>query len=189
MGAVMNRKPLLLAAGLAGALLAVGTAAGPALAAQPARAPQAPGRSVTATLANNTSCTLVLTGGTVADGNLTQAVPSVIGPFSSGSWKITGLDAFGDDAADLAVVFAVTGCPTTGSEGYAMQNTDADGLWYTADACATQPIPGLVNTFSGVNAYHATLSIVQTADNPGTQVAKKPAVTPELGGCGGLPLS
>jgi len=155
---------------------------------QPHRAPVAPGRSVTATLQNSTSCTLQLTGGTVAEGRLTQDVPLTIGPYSSGMWKITGANAFGNADADLAVVFAVSGCAQAGSqEGYAMQNSNAQGLYYTANACGVSPAPGLQNTFTAVVAYHATLNINLTA--AGGAKAGGQGVRPQLGACGGLPLS
>jgi hypothetical protein len=150
--------------------------------------PVAPGRSVTATLANNTPCTLQLTGGTVAAGHLTQDVPLTIAPHTAGTWKITGWNAFGNPDADLAVVFAVTNCAQADAqEGYAMQNTDAGGLWYTDNACAVNPAPGLHNTFTATVAYHATLTIDLTV-TPGQQ-AGTAAVRPDLGACGGLPLS
>jgi hypothetical protein len=183
------RKSLVLVVCGAAAVGAVGVLGGTASASPlPHRAPVAPGRSVTATLQNSTSCTLQLTGGTVAEGHLTQDVPLVIGPHSSGTWKITGANAFGNDAADLAVTFAVTGCAQAGfEEGYAMQNTDAQGLWYMENACAVNPAPGLKNTFTTVAAYHATLNINLTATT-GSQVTGQ-GVRPALGACGGLPLS
>lgn len=185
------RKILIFGAcGAAGAAAAVSVAlAGSAFASPPPHPrPVAPGRSVTATLENTTSCTLQLTGGTVPEGTLTQPVPLTIGPHSSGTWKITGGNAFGpDDAADVAVVFDVTGCAQAGSqEGYAMQNTDAYGLWYKDDACAVDPAPGLQNTFTAVNAYHATLTINLTATGAKSGSGR---VRPMLGSCHGLPLS
>ncbi len=182
------RKSLLLVA-CGAAVGATGLLGGTAFASpQPHRGPVAPGRSVTATLENSTSCTLQLTGGTVAEGRLTQDVPLVIGPYSSGTWKITGLNAFGNPDADLAVVFAVIGCAQAGSqEGYAMQNTDAQGLYYTANACAVSPAPGLQNTFTAVAAYHATLTIDLTA--AGGAPLSGQDIRPQLGACGGLPLS
>lgn len=183
----MRKRLVILACGAAAG--SVGVFSGSAFAVpQPHLRPGAPGRSVTATLENSTSCTLQLTGGTVAEGHLTQDVPLVIGPHSSGTWKITGFNAFGNPDADLAVVFAVTGCAQAGSqEGYAMQNTDAQGLYYTADACAVSPAPGLLNTFSAVAAYHATLTIDLTAT--GAAPVTGHGVRPQLGACGGLPLS
>ena len=182
------RKSLVLVA-CAAAVGATGVFGGTAFASpQPHRGPVAPGRSVTATLENSTSCTLQLTGGTVAQGRLTQDVPLVIGPYSSGTWKITGMNAFGNPDADLAVVFAVTGCAEAGSqEGYAMQNTDAQGLYYTANACAVSPAPGLQNTFTAVVAYHATLNINLTVT--GGAPLSGQGIRPQLGACGGLPLS
>jgi hypothetical protein len=183
------RKSLALTVCGAAAVGAVGVLGGTAFASpQPHRGPIAPGRSVTATLENSTSCTLQLTGGTVAQGRLTQDVPLVIGPHSSGTWKITGWNAFGNPDADLAVVFAVTGCAQAGSqEGYAMQNTDAQGLYYTANACGVSPAPGLQNTFTAVVAYHVTLNINLTTTG-GAQMSGQ-GVRPLLGACGGLPLA
>lgn len=188
------RKSLIAAAiGAATVISSVGVAGSAFASVQPHRGPIAPGRSVTATLVNSTPCTLQLTGGRVAEGSLTQSVPLVIGPYSSGTWKITGANAFGNDAADLAVVFAVTGCAQAGEqEGYAMQNSDAQGLYYTANACAVSPAPGLRNTFTAVVAYHAALTIYLTTAN--SPAAAPAAVTglinrPQLGMCGGLPLS
>jgi hypothetical protein len=181
------RKSLLLVACGAAAAGSVGVLSGAAFASpKPSARPIAPGRSVTATLQNTTSCTLNLTGGTVALGHLTQSVPLVIGPHSSGTWKITGWTAFGDDSADLAVIFDVTGCAQAGSEeSYAMQNTDAQGLWYKAEACGVEPAPGLQNTFTAVAAYHATLNIKLTATGA---KASAGGLRPLLGACGGLPL-
>lgn len=187
------RKGLIAAAIAAATVISSVGVAGSAFASvQPHRGPIAPGRSVTATLVNSTPCTLQLTGGTVAEGSLTQSVPLVIGPYSSGTWKITGANAFGNEAADLAVVFNVTGCAQAGEqEGYAMQNSNAYGLYYTANACAVSPAPGLRNTFTAVVAYHAALTIDLTTANT---TAARTAVTglmnrPQLGMCGGLPLS
>ena len=185
------RKSLII--GAAGAVAAVASVAlaGTAFAnPQPHRGPVAPGRSVTATLVNTTACTLQLTGGTVAEGHLTQPVPLTIAPHSSGTWKITGWNAFSsDDAADLAVTFAVTGCAQAGSgEGYAMQNSDGYGLYYQDDACAVDPAPGLQNTFTAVPGYHATLTI-NLAATSGAKVTGQGGVRPQLGACGGLPLS
>src|SRR5437016_13148030 len=130
------RKGLVVAAAGAASVMSLGLGGSAFASAQPHRGPIAPGRSVTATLENSTPCTLQLTGGTVAEGSLTQDVPLLIGPYSSGTWKITGANAFGNADADLAVVFAVTGCAQAGAqEGYAMQNSNAYGLYYTADAC------------------------------------------------------
>lgn len=186
------RKGLIAAAIGAATIMSVGVGGAAFASVQPHRGPIAPGRSVTATLVNSTPCTLQLTGGTVAEGSLTQDVPLVIGPYSSGTWKITGANAFGNADADLAVVFAVTGCAQAGEqEGYAMQNSDAYGLYYTANACAVSSAPGLRNTFTAVAAYHATLTINLTTANT---TAARAAVTglinrPQLGTCGGLPLS
>jgi hypothetical protein len=186
------RKSLIFgAAGAAGAVAVASVVlAGTAFASpQPHRGPIAPGRSVTATLENLTSCTLQLTGGTVPQGHLTQDVPLTIAPHSAGTWKITGANAFGNDAADVAVVFAVTGCAQAGSEeGYAMQNTDDYGLRYRDDACAVDPAPGLQNTFTAVAAYHATLTIDLTATATGA-ASGMAHVRPQLGSCGGLPLA
>lgn len=179
-----GRSLALVAAAVGVSVVGLGLASGAAAVARPV----APGRSVTATLENNTSCTLRLTGGTVAAGHLTQDVPLTIAPHTSGTWKITGWNAFGNPDADLAVVFAVTSCAQAGSqEGYAMQNTDAGGLWYTENACAVSPAPGLHNTFTATVAYHAALTIDLTA--AGGAGAGKAAVHPDLGACGGLPLS
>jgi hypothetical protein len=182
------RKSLIFGAAGATAAVASVALAGTAFAnPQPHRGPIAPGRSVTATVVNSTSCTLQLTGGEVPEGRLTQPVPLTIAPHSSGTWKITGWSAFGDDSADLAVVFAVTGCAQAGSqEGYAMQNTDDYGLRYRDDACAVDPAPGLQNTFTAVAAYHATLTIDLTATGGGSGTGH---VRPLLGSCHGLPLS
>jgi hypothetical protein len=183
----MRKSLLLVACGAAAAGL-VGVLSGAAFASpKPSARPIAPGRSVTATLQNWTSCTLNLSGGTVASGHLTQSVPLVIGPHSSGTWKITGWNAFGDDSADLAVIFDVAGCAQAGSEeSYAMQNSDAQGLWYKAEACGVEPAPGLRNAFTAVNAYHATLNIKLTAA-VGAQLSGG-GLRPQLGACGGLPL-
>ncbi|HEU5356871.1 MAG TPA: hypothetical protein VFU65_20545 [Actinocrinis sp.] len=114
-------------------------------------------------------------------------MPLVIGPHSSGTWKITGWTAFGDDSADLAVIFDVVGCAQAGSEeSYAMQNTDLQGLLYRANACGVDPAPGLQNTFTAVAAYHATLNIKLTATGGGK--ANAGGIRPQLGACGGLPL-
>ena len=182
------RKGLIVAAAAAATVMSVSVGGAAFASAQPHRGPIAPGRSVTATLENSTPCTLQLTGGTVAAGSLTQDVPLVIGPYSSGTWKITGANAFGNADADLAVVFAVTGCAQAGSqEGYAMQNTNANGLYYIANACGVSPAPGLRNTFTAVVAYHATLTIDLTT-TAGAQISGQ-TVRPQLGTCGGLPLA
>jgi hypothetical protein len=188
------RKGLIAAAIGAATVLSVSVGGAAFASAQPHRGPIAPGRSVTATLVNSTPCTLQLTGGRVAEGSLTQSVPLVIGPYSSGTWKITGANAFGNESADLAVVFAVTGCAQAGEqEGYAMQNSNAYGLYYTDDACAVSPAAGLRNTFTAVVAYHAALTINLTTSANNAKIANT-AVTgqinrPQLGMCGGLPLS
>jgi hypothetical protein len=184
----MRRSLLAVAAGVLTVLSSVTSGVGTALASQPESHPVAPGRSVTATLENNTPCTLQLTGGRLAEGHLTQDVPLVIQPYTAGTWKIAGWNAFGAPDADLAVVYAVTNCSLAGAqEGYAMQNSDAGGLYYTDGACAVNPEPGLRSTFTAVAAYHATLTIDLTV--AGARRAGKPIVHPDLGACGGLPLS
>jgi hypothetical protein len=178
------------AVGATAALMTAAGGVGAAMAAQPHHGPTAPGLTIAATLVNNTACTLQLTGGRIAEGHLSQDVPATIGPHSSGTWKIVGWNAFSSADADLAVVFAVTGCAQAGEqEGYAMQNTAANGLYYTDDACAVSPAPGLNNTFSATAGYHALLTIYLNSNNITATRPVLAAVTPDLGECGGLPLS
>ena len=177
------------AVGATAALMAVAGGAGAAMAVQPHHGPTAPGLTIAATLVNNTACTLQLTGGRIAEGHLSQDVPATIAPYSSGTWKIVGWNAFSAADADLAVVFAVTGCAQAGEqEGYAMQNSAANGLYYRDNACAVSPAVELYNTFSATAGYHATLTIYLNTNNAIARTITS-KVTPDLGECGGLPLS
>ena len=146
-----------------------------------------PGRSVTTTLNNHTSCRLQLAGGHIGGGHLSQDPPSVIEPGASGTWKVIGWSAFSDPDATLALAYTATNCPTAGQqEGYATGNTTANGFYYSDGACGVDPAPGLHNSFTAQNAYHATLTIDLSAQ----QLRRAPASTmhPRLGSCG-LPIS
>jgi hypothetical protein len=149
-------------------------------------APRAPGYSVTATLRNNTGCTLTLTGGTLFAGQLTQEPTAVIAPHGTGTWKATGYDAFGDADADAVVVYEVSGCPQGGGqEGYFTKN-DPTGTSWGDGACAAVQSPLLKSFYTGVPAYHAAvtinLDVFKLLQAPGS------GIRPELGGCGGLPI-
>jgi hypothetical protein len=165
----MHRRRLVAGAAAALGLLAV--VAGPASARG-----IAPGRSVTATLINHTTCTLKLTA-SFPDGNghITQYPAPTVAPGGTSTWKVIGWATTDPDASAVYVYTAQPGCPAAGeSRGYLTANTDADGMYYRDDACSVDPAPHLKDWFSGEQAYHATLSIAVTSATGSPNVAMRP---------------
>ena len=154
-----------------------------AVAAPSSAKPPVPGRSVTATLINHTNCTFKLTGGYLGgDGHITQTPADTIAPGGTTTWKVIGWATTEPDALVVYVYTAQPGCPAAGeSRGYLTANTDAQGMYYSDNACSVDPAPQLRDWFSGEQAYHATLSIAVTTPT-GTPNAPQ-AMRPQAGQC------
>lgn len=156
----------------------------PVIAAPAAAKPLVPGRSVTATLINHTSCTFKLTGQyPFGSGHITQEPAATIAPNGTSTWKVIGWATTDPDALAIYVYTAQPGCAAAGeSRGYQTGNTEAQGMYYRDDACSVEPAPLLRDWFSGEQAYHAVLSIVVTTAT-GTPNVANAALRPQAGSC------
>ena len=89
-----------------------------AVAAPASAKPPIPGRSVTATLINHTTCTFKLTGGyPYGDGHVTQQPAQTIPPGGSTTWKVIGWATTDADALVIYVYTAQPGAMTTHQRG------------------------------------------------------------------------
>ena len=149
----MRRRRFVVATAVLGLMAAVAVPA--------AAKPPIPGRSVTATLTNHTTCTFKLTASyPLGDGHVTQQPAPTIPPGGTSTWKVIGWATTLPDALVVYVYTAQPGCKAAGeSRGYLTANTDAQGMYYRDDACSVDPAPQLRDWFSGEQAYHAALLI------------------------------
>jgi hypothetical protein len=143
-------------------------------------------RTVTVTLVNHTSCTLVGSRGWwPVYGMLITAPTPRIAPGATGGWESSGW-WIGDPSTSVTLTYELAGCPNAGAEvGYSVGNVDPEGVGWGQYACDTHPIRGLESVMTGTNGMDATVSI----DLRPSLIIKLPPFLPHpsLGACGPFP--